>query len=522
MQQLERALYRELYLFFAPAGREGQGAPRTATDLPRPLARGLVHLYDLLHATAVSACDEYRADRVASALAGRLSREWSESVVPPAHDDGTLTLPECRKKYPERREVWNRLSEQWQHADTPALRVGVSHRIRQQVREAARSAAERRSEQALRSRITPIADHLNFILPLMAQADTHCRRVFGHPGAWDPFVESWTRLNWEQLEKVQRETDSLVGAERIMSGVLAWSRARAGGDGPAQSAEHGLSRGSPRRRGAETELGEGNSIVSALPDELALLAFPETEDLFARKFANSGILALRRVPELATGPRSTANPPGTVPAHPTASAPPQGAAEPGRRPLYVCVDTSGSMKGRRGALARGLLLGLVRAALERNRDVVMLATQDRLRRVELPAREASYAPERPDVLSQPLRMREDSIRALMRFLSAGEAGGADLEPALRHVLGHMRADSRSEGDLLLVSDTRLPRVHPQHQLAIESLRSRQRLKLYAVSLSGIAMEDPLNVLDEFWSIDPDSGRVSGGAPIGIPRVFVEA
>lgn len=455
MDQLERAVYRELYRFLAPTGSVPRGPFRSASavDLPRPLARGLGHLYSLLHHEALNACDEYRADRSARVVACALREEW-ERVRGPATMDSR---------------------------DVPT-----------------------EVERQLRRRITPLAEQLNDTLPKMAQADRRCRRVFGHPGAWDPLDDSWTHLEWSMLEEVADYAAALAGSERILASILPYRAGPAPGPAPAPEPRRTVASVQPPR----PRLVASGSAVGALPSELALLAHPETEDLFAHKLAENGVLALRL-------PASSVH---SVPsAGPAERSSPYGSID---QPLYVCVDTSGSMTGRKQMLALALVLVLARRALERGHRMLVLAATDRLRVLDLDGRHAQEPPAGPSssgsvqtgqraALEQPLHIEPTVVRSLHRFLSGFGNGGDDVDPALREALKRIRVEPDSRGDILLLSDTRLPRIHPQHRLSLEQLRNSGRLSFHAVSFIGEILEDPLNVLDSRWSIDPESGRVLG-------------
>jgi len=170
------------------------------------------------------------------------------------------------------------------------------------------------------------------------------------------------------------------------------------------------------RGGRETVVGVtlGGDLADVLPNELALLADPETEDLFYARLAERRLLSLALAGELE----------GRVPS----------ARRPG--PVIACVDTSGSMLGAAEEVAKAATLAVMRRVLADGRrcSVVLFGGRDSVK-------ELDFVPRRAEA------------DRLFAFLMASFHGGTHVDGALRHALARRASDPAfARADLLLVSD----------------------------------------------------------------------
>ena len=104
-------------------------------------------------------------------------------------------------------------------------------------------------------------------------------------------------------------------------------------------------------------------------------------------------------------------------------------------PVIVCLDTSGSMEGSRGALAKAIILHLTMTAHDEGRSVYV------------------YAFGGPgDVVEHELTFDGEGVEALLSFLILDFSGGTDVSEPLRRALQRHDDAKWSRADLLLVSD----------------------------------------------------------------------
>lgn len=106
-----------------------------------------------------------------------------------------------------------------------------------------------------------------------------------------------------------------------------------------------------------------------------------------------------------------------------------------RGPVIVCLDSSGSMEGSAGALAKAVVLYLTMIAHDEERPVYL------------------YTFSGPgDVVEHELSFDGDGAEALLAFLVLDYGGGTDVAEPLRRALERHEAAKWSRADLLLVSD----------------------------------------------------------------------
>lgn len=100
-----------------------------------------------------------------------------------------------------------------------------------------------------------------------------------------------------------------------------------------------------------TDVGPGADLARTLPSEFSLLRHRLTRLEFLRRYVERTTLAYQL----------------------------QGTEQLGRGPMVVCVDVSGSMRGRRDTWAKALAIALVQQAMEDNRHAAVLTFDTQLR-----------------------------------------------------------------------------------------------------------------------------------------------
>ncbi len=195
------------------------------------------------------------------------------------------------------------------------------------------------------------------------------------------------------------------------------------------------------RGGRETLIGvvTGGELADALPVELALLADPDLEDLFALRLTERRLLSFELDARDAGDPAHAAR----------------------RGPALICVDTSGSMIGPPEELAKAATLAIASRIL----------SQGRRAEVAIFGGEGSMT-------TLALRPGRTSARALFDLLMTSYHGGTDLDGPLGWALDRRASPVMGRADLVVISDgiTRLSRAtRARLQAALESREAPLRL-----------------------------------------------
>ena len=162
---------------------------------------------------------------------------------------------------------------------------------------------------------------------------------------------------------------------------------------------------------------EGNDILSVLPSEVVYLSSPLLEPVFYVKyadkhlqmFAHRSCSSVRPVKQ--NGEREAVQRKGAI---------------------IVCVDTSGSMFGRKERIAKSMAWELVEMARKRHRPLYLITFAVRVRCVEV----TSLVPD----------------EWCRNFLKSSFTGGTDCNVVLREALKVLRQGRFAFADVLLVSD----------------------------------------------------------------------
>lgn len=154
-------------------------------------------------------------------------------------------------------------------------------------------------------------------------------------------------------------------------------------------------------------------VALALPSELALLADPDTEDLFYQRMIEHRLISL----EL-TGAGDHGESAGDA-----------------RGPVIACIDTSGSMEGAPELAAKALVLAVCRRVLPRNRAVHLLLFGGPGERTEIR-----------------LRRGRGGLEALLGFLTMSFHSGTDFDGPLLRAMDLLEEQDLQRADVLVVTD----------------------------------------------------------------------
>lgn len=191
---------------------------------------------------------------------------------------------------------------------------------------------------------------------------------------------------------------------------------------------------------------DGNDLNSLLPTELALLASTETEKVFLDRYARKRLQVFSSVSRT------------------------KGELMEKRGPIFICIDTSGSMVGQPEETAKTLALTISIIAQNEKRPVCIFNYSDDL----------SFF-----VLKDLKRQRMN----LMRFLSGSYGGGNDENKLLGFIFGVMPKKARYRdvaydmkgADMLVISDFRWIGVEPPNSELL--LKARKKgMRIFSVGI----------------------------------------
>lgn len=212
----------------------------------------------------------------------------------------------------------------------------------------------------------------------------------------------------------------------------------------------------------------GGDLSDALACELALLASPETEDLFFQRFVERRLLCL----EL-QGTMEETTP-----------------ADEKRGPVIACVDTSGSMHGAPESVAKALILAVVRQVVPQGRAIHLLLFGG--------PGEAS-----------PIEIRRGgkSLEALLDFLAMGFHAGTDYDTPLLRAVELLKTSTYAKADVLVVTDG-LCRASARIVERVAEAKRHAGARVLSVVVGGDAAGVD-GFSDHVWVVDP-TAHVPGG------------
>lgn len=232
----------------------------------------------------------------------------------------------------------------------------------------------------------------------------------------------------------------------------------------------GRAEGASSRRGFDVGGGEevvgvhlGGNIADVLPGELALLADPETEDLFYQRLIEHRLLSL----EL-TGAGMG------------------GASEGEKRgPVILAIDTSGSMSGPPEAVAKALVLAIVRRVTPRGRAVHLLLFGGPGETVEA---RVARGPSGAD--------------ALLAFLCSTFGAGTDFDTPLVRAIALLGERHLRRADVVVVTDG-LGRADAKVIDDVRRAQAETGARFLGVVIGGYSDRAVAAFADEVWSIPID-------------------
>lgn len=157
-------------------------------------------------------------------------------------------------------------------------------------------------------------------------------------------------------------------------------------------------------------------------------------------------------------------------------------------PYIVCLDTSGSMRGKPEELAKAICFGLLLRSREEQRNCYLI----------------SYSLE-VEILD--LADWKHGQSQIVDFLAHSFCGGTDLEPAIRESLRMLRTGDYSLADVLVISDFELGDLSPECLTEMSAVR-QHNVRFHALQIGCCGNENILDMFDVRWEYNSRSHRIA--------------
>ncbi len=216
-------------------------------------------------------------------------------------------------------------------------------------------------------------------------------------------------------------------------------------------------------------------VNNALPSELALLADPETEDLFYQRYTEHRLISLELTGEGDQG----------------------ASAGDKRGPVIACIDTSGSMQGAPELAAKALVLAVCRRVLPRNRAVHLILFGGQGERTELR-----------------LKRGRGGLESLLAFLRASFHSGTDFDGPLLRAMDLLEERDLLRADVLVVTDG-LCRASRSVIERVVDVRDATGARVWSVVLGRSDTRGVEPFSHEVLTLDPDAAAQASGLLRGL-------
>lgn len=532
-------IYRELYNYLA-SFRSGFNETLTgkrppaasAVDLPRPLARSLVHFYTLLRKETIDTGDDDLADQIALVVSNWFVSIWEdlESSAPmetaeeqraiECHPDPTQLekhLMMAERAWPEYEHHWSAIRGHLHLVSDERQRRGLYTRFLDLRRTVIHERRNRRREQAIRLVANPLADHLNEVVPRFRKNQERARAVFGINAQWNILDTEPCEINWKTLKHFRRYLDQAPGLHDLCRLIVRGIDGNLSGVKETVNVE--ISHMVPVETSRVVDRGLGvvdgitpitRGVDATLPLETGLLTDPATEDLYFHRYLEGTLFTLNHRRDQVVIENSL-----------------RMVREQRQQvrllgPVILCIDTSGSMRGIPSDVAKAALLGFFREALHANRPVVAAVFTRHLEVLATPddSRTSETALSDSIVATAPPSISTEIMEQLASFLDASFTEGSDLSPALDFALDRIETESGTRAfDVIVASDVRFPRIPPRQLNRMYNAQNEGVARFHALTVHEEPIYDPLNIFDYRWFYNinskPDFDLAEEPQPIGL-------
>lgn len=217
---------------------------------------------------------------------------------------------------------------------------------------------------------------------------------------------------------------------------------------------------------------ESNELTHMLSSEASLLSDMQTELLFLKKYADSKLLTFRYEDKKLVKSED----------HFTEIN--QRINQKEKGPFIICVDTSESMHGRPEQIAKVLILGILKMAMNQNRKAYLINFSVGIQTLNL-----------HDIAQ--------SIDEIAAFLNMSFYGGTDATLALHEAVRQLGTHDYKDADVLMVSDFIMSKTNEDVLAKFRYHQQNKNTQFHCLILGNQVNENVLSFFDTNWVYDPE-------------------
>lgn len=235
----------------------------------------------------------------------------------------------------------------------------------------------------------------------------------------------------------------------------------------------------PAYKGEIAGLRLSDSLLDALPSELALYNNPSTRQIFKMKYAQKQLLSYsytRNIEYKKTHEELEEVEVGETIEH--------------KGPMIICVDTSGSMHGTPERVAKTVAFALAQKSLEEERGCYLISFSTGIETMDLSSFNSI-----------------DGITNLVKFLRMSFNGGTDANPALNHSVKLLEEKEWKNADVLMISDFVMGTLDSELEEKIKA-QQQKKCRFFSLAVTSGGNNAVISTFDKNWIYDINSRDAS--------------
>lgn len=231
----------------------------------------------------------------------------------------------------------------------------------------------------------------------------------------------------------------------------------------------------PAYKGEIAGLRLSDSLLDALPSELALYNNPSTHQIFKMKYAQKQLLSYSYTRNIEYKK-----------IHEELEEVEVGETIEHKGPMIICVDTSGSMQGTPERVAKTVAFALAQKSLEEERRCYLISFSTGIETMDLSSFNSI-----------------DGITNLIKFLRMSFNGGTDANPALNHSVKLLEEKEWKNADVLMISDFVMGTLDSELEEKIKA-QQKKKCRFFSLAVTSGGNNEVISTFDKNWIYDTSS------------------
>ena len=231
----------------------------------------------------------------------------------------------------------------------------------------------------------------------------------------------------------------------------------------------------PAYKGEIAGLRLSDSLLDALPSELALYNNLSTRQIFKMKYAQKQLLSYSYTRNIEY--KKTHEELEEVEVVETIEH---------KGPMIICVDTSGSMHGTPERVAKTVAFALAQKSLEEERGCYLISFSTGIETMDLSSFNSI-----------------DGITNLVKFLRMSFNGGTDVNPALNHSVKLLEEKEWKNADVLMISDFVMGTLDSKLEEKIKA-QQKKKCRFFSLAVTSGGNNAVISTFDKNWIYDTSS------------------